>query len=73
MAKMKDGMHKLAGHKVYVEDGIVRYGIVHNPTNGEVITHPYRWSSKDRCYNREYGLTAEAFRAGANRMTIVML
>lgn len=70
MRKYRDGWHKIAGHTIYVEDGMVKRGIC-GPSWSPVPCYPYRWSRKLHCWCNE-NMTVDAFRAGIRYGTVAM-
>ena len=64
---VRDGWHVINGIDVFVEDGIVKRGVVNDTT-----VYPYRWDASLNCWSSCSGLTIAALRAGMNRGTITM-
>lgn len=62
----KNGWHKMCNFEVYVENGVVLYGILFDKRR-----YPYRWNDKLRCWCNESGRNSiDAVRAGYLRDSI---
>ena len=63
---VKDGLHKMRNFEVYVENGVVLYGILFDERR-----YPYRWNDKLRCWCNESGCNSlDAVRSGYLRDSI---
>lgn len=69
---MKDGWHKILGYEIYVENNIVKRGVLHKSELNIVPGYVYRkigtgWSRES------LGITVNAFIGGVRRGTIDLL